>query len=542
MSENNKSIPQDGLAGLQQNLASDGLAGFLVFLLALPLSMGIAQASDFPPVYGLITAMIGGVVVAFLAGSQLTIKGPAAGLIVIVAGAVSEFGGGETGWHMALGAIVVAGILQILFGVFKLGSLSDFFPLSAVHGMLAAIGIIIISKQLHGLVGQNPLTPEGKPMVEPLELIGALPHSLSNPNVSAMIVGLISLALVLGWPMIKVGFLKKIPAPLVVLLVAIPLSYGIGLQHIVDDKGIPKYFVHFSKGLLDILAVNVSFDGLSQSGAFVKYVIMFALVGSLEALLTVKAIDMLDPYRRKANANKDLIAIGLGNTLAGILGGLPMISEVARSSANITYGAKTRWANFFHGLIMALFLLLAVYFSDLIPKPALAAMLIGVGIKLAHPREFMHMWHIGREQLLIFIATILVTLSTDLLVGIFAGILLKIIIHLMNGAPLSSLFKAPAKVSFTDDAYLIEIEKAAIFSNFLGIKNKLSEIPPGLSVTIDLTNTKLVDHSVMESIHHFEHDYIAAGGKVEIIGLDGHQSFTKHPLSARKKSNKTPGA
>jgi MFS superfamily sulfate permease-like transporter len=541
MSESTKSIPQDGIAGLKENFSSDALSGFLVFLLALPLSMGIAQASDFQPIYGLITAMIGGVVVAFFAGSQLTIKGPAAGLIVIVAGAVSEFGGGEPGWHLTLGVIVVAGILQILFGILKLGSLSDFFPLSAVHGMLAAIGIIIISKQTHGLLGQNPLTPEGKPMVEPLELIGAIPHTLANPNVLAMIVGLVSLGIVLGWPLIKNSFAKKIPSPVVVLLVAIPLSFAIGLNHIVDDKGIPKYFVHFGKGLMDILAVNVSFGGLSQTGTFIKYVIMFALVGSLEALLTVKAIDMLDPYRRKANANKDLIAIGIGNTLAGILGGIPMISEVARSSANVNYGGKTRWANFFHGLVMLVFLLLAVYFSDLIPKPALAAMLIGVGIKLAHPREFMHMWHIGREQLLVFVATIIVTLSTDLLIGIFAGILLKLIIHLINGAPVSSLFKAPAKISFTDDSYLIEIEKAAIFSNFLGIKSKLAEIPPGMHVTIDLANTKLIDHSVMESIHHFEHDYVAAGGTVNTIGLDDHDAFTDHPFSARKKK-KTPVA
>lgn len=534
----NNLIPADGLAGLKENFSADALSGFLVFLLALPLSMGIAQASDFEPIYGLITALIGGIIVSFFAGSLLTIKGPAAGLIVIVAGSVAEFGGGEQGWKYALGAVVVAGILQVLFGLLKFGKLSDFFPLSAVHGMLAAIGIIIISKQIHGLLGQNPLTHEGKPMVEPLELISAIPNTLSHPNVTAMLVGLVSLLIVFGWPMLKNSFAKKIPAPVIVLLVSIPLSFALGLQNIVDDKGIPKYFVHFGKGLIDILAINVSFGGLSQIGAFIKYVIMFALVGSLEALLTVKAIDMLDPFKRKSNYNKDLIAVGIGNIFAGILGGLPMISEVARSSANVNNGGKTRWANFFHGLFILLFLLLAVSFSDLIPKPALAAMLIGVGFKLAHPKEFAHTFHIGKEQLAIFLVTIAFTLFEDLLVGIAAGMLLKIIIHLVNGTPISSLFKAPTLVSFEGNNYLVEIDKAAVFTNYLGIKSKLDAIPTGFNVTIDLKKTKLVDHSVMESLHLFKHDYESIdNGTVTIKGLDKHQPLSSHELAGRKNKS-----
>lgn len=529
-----KTIPADGLAGLKENFSSDAISGFLVFLLALPLSMGIAQASDFEPIYGLLTALIGGLVVSFFAGSKLTIKGPAAGLIVIVAGSVADFGGGIQGWKFALGAVVVAGFLQILFGLLKFGKLSDIFPLSAVHGMLAAIGIIIISKQIHGLLGQNPMTEAGKPMVEPVELIQAIPHTLSNPNVKAMIVGLVSLLIVFGWPMLKNKIAKKIPAPLIVLLVAIPFAFFIGLQDILDDKGFPKYFVHFGKGLIDIFGINVSFGGLSMTGTFIKYVIMFALVGSLEALLTVKAIDMLDPFKRKSNYNKDLIAVGIGNMIAGLLGGLPMISEVARSSANVNNGGKTRWANFFHGVFILIFLLFAVSFSDLIPKPALAAMLIGVGFKLAHPKEFIHTFKIGKEQLAIFLVTIFFTLFEDLLIGIAAGMLLKIIIHLFNGASLSSIFKAPTEVSFEGNNYLVKISKAAVFTNFLGIKDKLESIPPGFNITIDLEKTKLVDHSVMENLEHFKHDYeVHDNSSVTIIGLDSHKSLSKHPLSSK---------
>lgn len=538
MDVNHKAIPKDGVAGLFENISSDATSGFLVFLLALPLSMGIAQASDFQPIYGLLSAMIGGLVVTFFAGSQLTVKGPAAGLIVIVAGAVSEFGGGEIGWRLTLMAIVAAGVVQIFFGVLKLGKLTDFFPLSAVHGMLAAIGIIIISKQLHVLLGQNPLNHEGKPMVEPIELISALPNSFSNPNWLAFAVGLVSLLLVFGWPMLKHPLAKRIPSPVAVLVVVIPFSFLLGLNQVLDESGNPKYYIHFAKGFFDILAINATTETFGHTAIFAKYVVMFALVGTLEALLTVKAIDMLDPYRRKANANKDLIALGIGNVVSGILGGLPMISEVARSSANVGYGGKTRWANFFHGVVMLFFLIFAVSFSDLIPKPALAAMLIGVGVKLAHPKEFKHMLEIGKEQLAIFLVTVAVTLATDLLLGILAGILLKIAIHLVNGMPLKSLFKTNVTISEYENRCLVELDKSAVFSNFIGFKSKIECIPPGMDVTLDLSKVKLIDHSFMENIAHIKHDYEEHGGHFDIVGLDEFAPLSKHALATRKKTNK----
>lgn len=525
------SVPKDGLAGLKENGLTDAISGFLVFLLALPLSLGIAKASDFPPIMGLITAMIGGIFVSLLAGSRLTIKGPAAGLIVIVAEAVSEFGGGETGWHIALGAIVVAGVIQVLFGVFKLGKLSDMFPLSAVHGMLAAIGIIIISKQIHVLLDINPALTKGK---EPFELLAMIPQSLMNLDPKATLVGLISFAIMMGWPMIKNPIAKKIPPPLLVLAFAIPAELYLDFQHTE-----PTYALVHIGNLLDNVKVNVSFDGFAQTGTFIKYVVMFALVGSLESLLTVKAIDMLDPFRRKSNTNKDLIAVGLGNVFAGILGGLPMISEVARSSANVANGAKTRWANFFHGFSMLIFVLLASHLIELIPNTALAAMLITVGIRLAHPKEFIHTFQIGKEQLLIFVVTIIFTLGVDLLVGIGAGMLVKMIVHLLNGRSLKAMFKADVQISFDGDGnYLVEISKAAVFSNFLGIKDKLESIPAGMNVQIDLGKTRLVDHSVMENLHHFQHEYEENGGHCEILGLDDHKPLSTHKLAARKKAIK----
>ena len=518
--------PKDGWAGLKENFTADATAGFVVFLLAMPLSLGIAKASDFPPVMGLVTAIIGGILVSVISGSRLTIKGPAAGLIVVVAGAVASFGGGETGWKLALGAMVVAGLVQVLFGLFKFGKLVDIFPLSAIHGMLAAIGIIIIVKQIPVFLDVNPELYRGMSTVA---MITSIPTFLANFDPRATMIGVYSLAIMLGWPYLKDFTLGKIPAPLMVLIVAIPSELAMDFAHTE-----PPYALLHIGNLVDSLSLNADFSGVFQTGVFIKYVVMFALVGSLESLLTVKAIDLVDPYRRKSNTNQDLIAVGIGNTTSALLGGLPMISEVARSSANVNQGAKTRWSNFFHGVFLLVFVLVATPVIEMIPNAALAAMLITVGIKLAHPKEFINTFRIGKEQLAIFLITIVFTLVEDLLVGIAAGVVLKMILHLINGTPISSFFKAPTQVSFNDNQYLVEIDKAAIFSNYLGIKRKLEEIPAGFQVTIDLKNTKLVDHSVMENLHQFEHEYTENGGTVQIIGLENHKPVSAHALAARK--------
>jgi MFS superfamily sulfate permease-like transporter len=540
-----REIPSDGLLGLKQNLRADILSGFLVFLLALPLSLGIAAASDFPPLYGLITAMVGGMVVSFFAGSPLTIKGPAAGLIVIVAGAVAEFGNGNSdlGWQLTLGAIVVAGALQVVFGWLRFGSFSDFFPVSAVHGMLAAIGIIIISKQAHVLVGINPLTSEGRNMVEPLELFMELGNSIRrcSENLDVALVGLVSLVIVFAWPKIPGKSLARVPAALVVLTVAIPLAQLLGVHNtpeVIDASGnitqrAQTPMLTFDRNLFEFLGVRVSFEGAQLPLIFLKYVLMFAVVGSIEALLTVKAIDSRDPYKRRSNPDKDLVAVGLGNIVAGALGGLPMISEVARSTANVANGAQTRWANFFHGLFVFLFLCFEVSFDNLIPKSALAAMLIGVGWKLAHPREFGLMAKIGKDQVVIFITTIMVTILTDLLMGIGAGILLKFILHIGRGVSLKVLFRPIMHV----EGQVIEIQEAAVFSNFISIKRQLLSFPLSSTVTVDFRKCNFIDHSVIEILHHVQDDFKEAGGELVVLGVDELKpvSNSKHDRAAMRR-------
>jgi MFS superfamily sulfate permease-like transporter len=512
---------------LRAHWREDAVSGFLVFLLALPLSLGIAKASDFPPLMGLVTAMVGGLLVSRFAGAPLTIKGPAAGLIVIVANAVADFGGGTDGWRLALGAIVVAGACQVLFGVFKLGRLSAVFPVSAIHGMMAAIGVIIIAKQVHVLLDVDPALTAGK---GPFALLALIPHSLQRLDPKATAIGVASLAIMLGLPKVQHPRVRRIPAPLLVLALAIPAGLWMDFRHTE-----PAYALVHVGNLLDSLRWNVDFHGASQPALFARYVVMFALVGSLESLLTAKATDLIDPARRKSDHDRDLIAVGLGNMVAGALGGLPMISAVARSSANVANGGRTAWSGFFHGFFLLAFVLLATPVIELIPNAALAAMLITVGIRLAHPRQLAHTLHVGRAQLAIFTVTVVVTLVEDLLLGIAAGMATKFLINAALGIPLSAWVRAPTRVSFSGNRCLVQISEAATFSNLLYVKRKLKAIPAGLDVTIDLSSTRLVDHSSMEYLHQFAEDYRAEGGTIELVGLEEHAPSGTHQFAARRR-------
>jgi MFS superfamily sulfate permease-like transporter len=520
-------IPLDGLQGLKQNWKIDAVSGFLVFLLALPLSLGIAKASEFPPAMGVLTAMIGGLFVSFFAGSRLTIKGPAAGLITICAGAVTELGGGNQGWHMALGVIVVASLIQIILGLLKFGSLSDFFPHSAVHGMLAAIGLIIFSKQIHILLGIDPATLKG---LEPLELYEKIPDSIMHEDPRVTFVGIISLVIIFGMPLLKGKIFKKIPAPMVVLLITVPMALVMDFKHTEPAFDLVKIGDFWG-------TINYNAD-FSAIGSFVfwKYVIMFLFVNSLESLLTVKAIDNLDPWKRVSNPNKDLVAVGAGNTLSALLGGLPMISEVARSSANITFGGRTRWANFFHGFFLLIAMLLFIPVIEMIPNTALAALLIAVGYRLASPHEFFKTYKIGSDQLVVFVITIIVTVATDLLIGIAAGIAVKFMFHILNGAPLRSLFKARYDLNENENEYSVSIKDAAIFSNLIGFKKLFARMKPGKKVTLNFADARIVDHSFMEQLHHFEEEHQHNGGLVSVTGFEHFQFSSNHPLSARKFS------
>ncbi len=514
-----------GLQGLKAHFKSDMTSGFLVFLLALPLSLGIAKASGFPAAMGVLTAMIGGLFTIFFKVSELSIKGPAAGLITIAAAAVAEFGGGDQGWKIVCALIVVMALLQILLGLLKLGSLSDFFPHSAVHGMLAAIGLIIIAKQVPVLLGDDPTLYKGE---GPIELLMDIPRFIMHAHWHIAAIGLIGVIIMFVFPFLKINFLKKVPAPMIVLLIAVPLTI---VWHFKQTE--PAYSLVEIGNFWGSLDFNVDFSAMATF-PFWKYVIMFLFVSTLESLLTVKAVDSLDPEKRQSNYNGDLIGQGAGNFVSGLFGGLPMISEVVRSSANIGFGAKSKWSNFFHGVFLLIAMIFLIPVIELIPNAALAAMLIYAGFRLAAPREFIHTYHIGKEQLAIFLTTIIVTLAEDLLLGIFAGILVKFIFHLVNGVKFSNLFKARFEMNSTDKNTTLLIKDSAIFSNLISFKKQLMTIPIENDIHIDFSQAKLIDHSFMSFIHQYQAERKENGQACEIIGLENHKPFSIHPLATRK--------
>ena len=422
--------PKPGIAGLIENWRSDLLSGFLVFLIALPLCLGIAMASGFPPMAGIISAIIGGLLVSRVSGSYVTINGPAAGLIVVILDAVQSLGEGDAmaGYRFTLAAIVMASVLQVLMGVFKAGKLSAFFPTSVVHGMLAAIGIIIMAKQFHTLVG---VKPEADSLIG---TIAEIPHSIIEMNPEVSIIGLFGLALMIAWALIKNKYLKMIPAPILVVMIGLALGQYFDLDHVhkylfLPDAEIlphheftvgPKFLVsvpeHFMAGFY--------FPDFSKIATYEFWiaVVSICLVGSLESLLSAAAVDKLDPYKRDSDLNRDLTAVGVGNIASGMIGGLPMIAEIVRSSANINNGAKTGWANFFHGAFLLIFVALFPRLIHEIPLASLAALLVFTGFRLASPKEFAKTLEVGLDNFVIFLATIIGVLATDLLIGVAIGI------------------------------------------------------------------------------------------------------------------------
>ncbi|MCX7743962.1 MAG: SulP family inorganic anion transporter [Flavobacteriales bacterium] len=514
----------------------DVLSGFWVFLITLPLSLGISIASGFPPVAGLITSVIGGMLVGFIGGSQLTIKGPAAGLIVIALGAVHELGKGDMvlGYQLALATIIFAGILQVVFGILKLGVLSDFFPSSAVHGMLAAIGIIIASKQFYVLLGVEPQKNDT------LSMLAEIPYSIFQLNPKITLIGLLSLFMLFTLPLIKNKIIKRIPPPLWVLIVILPLGKILNLQEehtytLLNNQ----YFIgpHYLVDLPDSLFSSVTFPVFSQilSMVSIKYIIMFSLVGSIESLLSTKAIDYLDPYKRKSNMNRDLTAIGVGNILSGLIGGLPMISEIIRSSANINYAAKTRWSNFFHGFFLLVFVSFFPTLLQNIPLAALAAMLVYTGYRLASPHEFSRMYRIGWDQFLVFIIAFFVTISTDLLVGILAGIIIQWVVNLYFGLSIKHTFHCKYSIIYNDHEVIVQFFSSAVFSNYIQLKKVLDKLPRNKTIIIDFAKASLIDHTVMENLNHYSRDYQQEGGMFIIQGIDSHKKLSSHELATRTK-------
>lgn len=532
VSELNKqkiALPKDGIKGFTKHFKNDFVAGFVVFLLALPLSIGIAKASDFPPSMGILTAVVGGLLVSFFSGSKLSIKGPAAGLIAICISAIADLGNGDQllGWKLLSGVLFVSGILQILFGYFKLGKFVSFFPAATVKGMMTAIGIVILLKQIPVLLNVPPEQYNGLSVFETLVNFKSLVTSF-DPLMS--LIGLSLLALLLVWPYLKNIVFKTVPSAFFVVIISVGVSLIFNLE---DVK--PSYSFLEIGDFLSSINFQLTFEGFNSPYVFIKYVFIFSLVGSIESLLTIKATDDLDPYRRLSNTNKDLMAVGLGNSLVAIVGGLPMIAEVARTTANINAGAKTRWANFHHGLLLLLFVLIAIPVLERIPNTAFAALLIAVGLKLAAPKEFVRMYKIGKEQLVVFVTTVVFAVFTDLLTGILMGVIVNIIYEIHYGCNPLKMFSKNFTAKQESDKYLITFFDSAVFSNYRHLSSEIKKIPKKSTIEINFSQAKVVDFSTLSSLRLIANDIHLNGGELTITGLGKHVSKSSHPEAIRVK-------
>lgn len=543
--------PIGNLQGFRTHWPSDLKAGFLVFLIALPLCLGISLASGFPPLAGIFTAIVGSVVACMFSNSELTIKGPAAGLIVIVLGCIETFGGDgmaggwseldDAAYRATLAVCVAAAVLQIIFGIYRAGIVGEFFPGPAVHGMLAAIGIIIIAKQIPVALG---VQASG----EPLELLQRVPEFILESNPAIALIGVMSILTMFTWPWVgkQYPLAAKIPSPVVVLAMAIPLGLAFDLLH-EHSYHLQNHQYQLGEQYLVAMPDRVfgmfqeikapNFSALAELRAW-QWVMMFFIIGSLESILSTKAVELLDPYKRRVNMDRDMLAVGVGNFIAGMIGGLPMISEIVRSRANIDSGGKTRFSNWWHGMFLLVCVALIPMVLHLIPLAALAGMLVYTGFRLAHPSEFINVYRIGYEQLAIFLATLIAVLATDLLVGIAIGIGLKFFIHVFHGASLRSLFIPDLELSHLDaQTVRISVGDSAIFSNWIPLKRQIEQsgLQQGKNVVLDMSGTKLVDHSVMEKLHTLEQEFEEQRLELKLQGLESHQPASDHFLASRHR-------
>lgn len=566
--------PKTGLAGLKAHFKEDFISGLMISLIALPLCLGIASAAGLPPISGLFTAIIGGLFASRIAGAHVIISGPAAGLIVVNLGAVAGLGGFDpdpacvqaqavaaegvrvacayyaAGYPHALGSMFVAGIVIMAFGIFKAGKLGDFFPSAVIHGMLAGIGVIIMVKQFFVAVGSKDLTMAA--MKSWKEAGGShhgliadfvhIPFSIANLSPYVTITALVAVSIIIIHPFIKIGLIKKIPAAMWVICATIPLGRFLKLHESGSYTFMGKTYEMHPVEFLVQLPPNImdgvvfpKFDKIATPEFWIAGVMTIALVTTIESMLSEVAVDSLDPYKRRTNLNKGLFSNGAGATAGACIGAIPMISEIVRSSANVTNGAMTQWSNFWHAAFLLLFLLVGKPVIDMIPNAALAGILICVGFKLAAPKEFAHVLEIGKAQLFLFTLTMVTVLCTDLLIGVATGIIAKLIIHLYYGTPVLNAFKPEIECSTSGDSELIKLKDSAIFSNYLGIKGYILKLDKdkAKNITLDFNEVKLVDHSVMAALDKLKSLLAESGQTLHMINMDHLTPVTEHPLAAR---------
>ena len=521
-----------------KQLPKNIFSGFVVSLIALPLGLGLAMASDAPAIAGVITAIVGGVIVSILGGSHVTITGPGNGLVGVTLVAISTLG-----LETAYAAIICSGGLLMLLGFLRMGNLADFFPSSAIQGMLAAIGLIILGKQFHIMFGHK-ISRENTIdyLIEIPYTINDALHYENTGLIYAAAAGVISLLIMVFYSKIRNKYLQLIPAPMWIVLLSIGFSYYFELvlhetNPIAKDYMIPA-IPSFSEITTDL--PKISFTGIG-SLAFWGSVLSLTLIASIESLLSIKAVDKLDPEKRRSNVNRDLKGLGLGTIASGFLGGLNVVTVIARSSVNVNNGGTNRSSNFFHAFFLVVFIVLFSTQLTRIPLPALMAILVYTGYKLASPDLIKKIFSIGKEQLFIFFVTLLTTLKFGLIIGISAGVIITIIIHLIINKNITLFLRhwvKPNVLMFREDDqksnYYVSVKHFCTFANFYRLKQKLDAIPEENDVIVDFSLCEFVDHTVMENLNNYQSTFTKKGGHFDIVGLDMHEADSKHPFALRK--------
>ncbi|WP_445454584.1 SulP family inorganic anion transporter [Flavobacterium sp. 25HG05S-40] len=485
------------------NLKSDFASGLVVFLVALPLCLGIALASGAPLFAGIISGVVGGLVVGYLSQSHISVSGPAAGLTAIVLTAITDVGS----FNAFLLAGLIAGAIQLILGFVKAGSISNYFPTNVIEGMLAGIGVIIFLKQIPHAFGYDPdhegdfsfFQPDGE------NTFSEIFEMLNHVQPGAVIVTLVSLAILIAWT--KVKFLKElklVPAALIAVIVGILLNelfiqsgsfLAIGSEHLVGLP-VPKSFAELTN-----IFVAPDFTAVTNSKVWIAGATI-AIVASIETLLCIEAADRMDIQKRYTNTNVELKAQGVGNIISSLLGGLPMTSVVVRTSANNNAGAKSKMSAIIHGVLLLVSVLAIPTILNKIPLATLAAILLLIGYKLANPKILFHFWEKGKYQFIPFVATLVGVVFTDLLKGVALGIIISIIFVLKGNLKRAYNFR---KEEYEDgDVIHIDLAQEVSFLNKAAIKSTLSEIPENSKVVINAQDTVYIAHDILDLIREFK--------------------------------------
>ncbi|MBK8710886.1 MAG: SulP family inorganic anion transporter [Niastella sp.] len=496
-------------------LKHDLPAGLSVFLVALPLCLGIALASGAPLYSGLLSGIIGGLLVSLISGAQLAVSGPAAGLTTVVAASIISLGD----FKIFLLAVMVAGLFQLVLGVFKLGSIANYFPSSVIKGMLAAIGIILIIKQIPIALGYDQpdfWTSGLLHLFSPKNIAGNIKEFNKHVTRGTLIITFVSLIILILLQLPAAKKLKIIPAPLLVVMAAIITNFifnfsatGLSLK--------PTQLVNIPDNIFS----NISFPAISKlfSNAEIwKDGIIIGLLATLETLLCVEAIDKLDKRNRITPVNRELVAQGIGNIACGLLGAIPITAVVVRGSANVDAGGRTKLSAFTHGLFLFLAVLLIPFLLNKIPYAALAAILISTGYNLTKPKLFRNMWSLGWKQFMPFILTIIVILLTDLLIGVSIGLLLSVYFILRNN--FKAEYKITKKVIQGIETEYIKLNSNVTFLNKVKLRKALDDVPEYSSITIDGGECNFIDYDILEIISEFENKAHNRHIELTLIGIE----------------------